>query len=188
MLRRPELPEGLGGEAFKDRVREEGLGVWPTHRPSSDWLEVRSPGVTIINLLAPTGLGSTAGGQHAVSFSHLGASVPAQQLTGHSSILSIAPEGEVKALGFILRLNTPSVLPDRGPLFLCFLTARTKLILWDSGKTEEAEFFDRQDAGRGRGKVCTGRPHALFGYTFSLLCRGSCGQRSVNQLYKYAGV
>ena len=97
--------------------------MWPTHRPSSDWLEVRSLGVTIINLLAPTGLGSTAGGQHAVSFSHLGASVPAQQLTEHSSILSIALEGEVKALGFILWLNTPSVLPDHGPLFLRFLTA-----------------------------------------------------------------
>ena len=162
--------------------------MWSIHRPSSDWLEVRSPGVTIINLLSPTGLGSPAGGQHAVSFSHLGASVSAQQLTGHSSMLSIALEGEVKALGFILRLNTSSVLPDRGPLFPRFLTARIKLILWDSGKTEEAEFFDRQDAGRARRKVCTGRPHALLGYTFSLLCRVSCRQRRVNQLYKYLGV
>lgn len=164
------------------------MGVGTAHGRFSDWLVMRSLGVTILSLLVPAGLGSVAGGQHAVSFSHLGASVPAQQLTEHSSILSIALEGEVKALGFILWLNTPSVLPDHGPLFLRFLTARTKLILWDSGKTEEAEFFDRQDAGRGCGKVCTGRPHALFGYTFSLLCRGSCGQRSVNQLYKYVGV
>lgn len=76
--------------ASRDRLLEtgwgRGLGVWSAHRPSSDWLVVRSPGVTIVNLLASPGLGSTAGGQHAVSSSHLvGASASAKQLPGHGS-------------------------------------------------------------------------------------------------------
>ena len=62
------------------------MGVWPAHRPSSDWLVVRSLGVPIINFLVPAILGSTAGGQHADSFSHLvGASVSEKQRTGHGS-------------------------------------------------------------------------------------------------------
>ena len=60
--------------------------MWPAHRPSPDWLVMRSLGVTIINFLVPAVLGPTAGGQHAVGFSHVaGVSVSAKQLTGHGS-------------------------------------------------------------------------------------------------------
>lgn len=48
----------------------EGWGVVSSNTLLIGWRW--SPGVTIINLLAPTGLGSTAGGQHAVSFSRRG--------------------------------------------------------------------------------------------------------------------
>ena len=48
------------------------MGVGPAHGRSSDWLVVRSLGVTILSLLVPAGLGSAAGGQHAVSFSWWG--------------------------------------------------------------------------------------------------------------------
>ena len=58
--------------------------MWPARRPSPDWLVMRSLGV--INFLVPAVLGSTAGGQHAVGFSHVaGVSVSAKQLTGHGS-------------------------------------------------------------------------------------------------------
>ena len=48
------------------------MGVGTAHGRFSDWLVVRSLGVTILSLLVPAGLGSVAGGQHAVSFSWLG--------------------------------------------------------------------------------------------------------------------
>ena len=44
------------------------MGVWPAHGRSSDWLVGRSLEVTILSLLVPAGLGSIAGGQHAVNF------------------------------------------------------------------------------------------------------------------------
>ena len=59
--------------------------MWPAHRPSTDWLVVRSLGVTITNFLVPAVLGSTVGGQQ-VNFSQLvGASVSEEQLAGLSS-------------------------------------------------------------------------------------------------------
>lgn len=73
-------------------------------------------------------------------------------------MLSIALEGEAKALGFISWLNASSVLPGHCPLFLRFLIALIELILWDLGKTEETGFFDRQDAGRGQGRSVLGGP------------------------------
>ena len=40
------------------RAGERHVGAWSAHGPSSDWLVVRSLGVSIINLLVPTGLES----------------------------------------------------------------------------------------------------------------------------------
>lgn len=82
-------------------------------------------------------------------------------------MLSIALEGEAKALGFISRLNASSVLPGRCPLFLRFLIALIELILWDSGKTEETGLFDRQDAGRGQGRPVLGGPKPAGPHLFT---------------------
>ena len=59
-------------------------------------------------------------------------------------MLSIALEGEAKALGFISRLNASSVLPGRCPLFLRFLIALIELILWLSFPIDKRQAEDME--------------------------------------------
>lgn len=74
----------LGDHVGEGYARAEGCRG---HDQRTDILPiVRQPGVSITNLLVPSGLGSTSCGQHTVKFSHrAGVSVSAKQLKGWGS-------------------------------------------------------------------------------------------------------
>ena len=87
MFKRPELPTGVQGEVFKDRVREGGCGVCDQLVDALliGWWEVTGSQHHQPSGSDPSG-GLHACGQHAVNFSHLvGTSVSAKQLKGHGS-------------------------------------------------------------------------------------------------------
>ena len=64
-------PQWLSGKGFQKQIWGGGRlqGVWPF----SDWLVGgnRAPGISIISLLVPTSLGSSAWAQHVVTILHL---------------------------------------------------------------------------------------------------------------------
>lgn len=61
------------------------------------------------------------------------------------------------------------------------------IILWNSGKPRRLKFSTDKTQAEDIGRSVLGALVQL-GYTFALLCRVSCGQRSVHQLYKHLGV